>query len=178
MLLAQHVFLASFWVPKYAAAMKILILILFTLSFAVTALGANSDRRIMTGAVRAKVVAPCSRPAPAKYTRFWNPSEKQIDELESRFDSSVQQPILHPLADYFRQYVGIQRGKTKLIYLNALAKSKHGSPVDLGTPLIICDGGSSSFGVEYSFETKCFQNFSFDGRFTSESSLPAKFKCP
>ncbi|MDR0777517.1 MAG: hypothetical protein LBE81_12920 [Azonexus sp.] len=74
-----------------------------------------------------------------------------------------------PLAEYKRQYIGFIRSGEKFIYGNFYVNRP--LPSSLAhlrekidqTPVIICDGGSSSWGVVYSVEGKTFQDMAING---------------
>jgi len=116
----------------------------------------------------------CSRDGPPGFQDTWQPSERDIKELET------QLPLLEGLKaslccikgarvknvhDYYRQYVGIVVNGRKLIYINAFAISARLVSDDTWRqkPAIFCDGGDLFWGAIYDPQSKEFSQLAFNG---------------
>src|SRR3569833_4113678 len=104
----------------------------------------------------------CSR-ATVKAESFWEPTPKEIWALEGRLKAFLAKPgVRHPhysLADYNRQYVGVNSGGRRLIYGNFF----HKDTFDLNPwpfpdkkrdfwrkeAVIVCDGGDAYWGIVF-----------------------------
>jgi hypothetical protein len=125
---------------------------------------------VLVGAARLKMFSQCSRSSPQRGEEEWKPDGKIIYEFENKlfdFLPSVATDWNNRVfpSDYVRQYIGIVRGGRRYIYGNLIAL-----PEQLRTSfsladqaLIMCDGGSSAFGVEYDVEQHKVANFSMNG---------------
>ena len=112
----------------------------------------------------------CSRRAPQGVSDFWVPSEAQIAELESRLVPYLDRRqrdggTVPPNKAYHRQYIGIIRRSVRLIYGSFYLDD--GFPGDdiseKSRAVIVCDGGSSFWGIEYDPATKAFDELQFNG---------------
>lgn len=71
--------------------------------------------------------------------------------------------------DYFYQYGAFVRGKTRLIYVNAVPvwneENREAKFRQLWRrlPEVVCDGGTDFWGIEFDASTNRFQNASFNG---------------
>lgn len=131
-----------------------------------------------------RLARQCSRKSPGPVTGTWSPTKAMIADLEFHLGEEIQTrlaPIPEAGAtpqDYYRQYAGLLIGGKQIIYINGV----HASVVDRditreqgagrpqrglwsNEPIMICDGGTLTFGVEYDPETKAFDKFAFNGRF-------------
>lgn len=114
----------------------------------------------------------CTRRVPSDVTGYWTPDRATIERIEQALPGLLGGERLpsgrSPLAasEYYRQYIGIQRGGQKLVYVNAFHRryvhrhllyddTLHGRTVFRDSaawrtaPVSACDGGSDYFGVEY-----------------------------
>ena len=139
-------------------------------------------RYILPPSLGKKLLDQCSRSAPTAITEFWQPSEKEIDELEVSLAKYLEQrekdgKRTAPKALYHRQYVGfvsrvgsVHNGE-RFIYGNFYPDAKEiltdwrdGRPLDEATwPMDICDGGPAFWGIVYRVSTKIFENPEFNG---------------
>ena len=125
----------------------------------------------------------CSRPSPPDIGGYWTPSRGDIARLEadlgayfSRVSDSGKlpgpegDPRLGPLAQYFRQYVGLLAGGRRIVYVNAFSPQSLTMMREMGTlidwrhrAIYVCDGGPAYFGVEYDVARRTFSHFAFNG---------------
>jgi hypothetical protein len=121
----------------------------------------------------------CSRPSPGPVTGTWSPSKAMIADLEFALGEQIERelkaiPKEGPKPqDYYRQYAGLLIGGKQVIYVNGVQGSVVERDEGAGRPkrglwtnepIMICDGGMVTFGVEYDPATKAFGNFAFNGR--------------
>lgn len=115
----------------------------------------------------------CSRKSPGPLTGTWTPTPGAIADLEARLGAELEKQIAATPntgaspQDYYRQYAGLLLAGKQVIYINGIAAGA----VERETgerwktePIMICDGGSITFGVEYDPATKSFENFAFNGQ--------------
>lgn len=121
----------------------------------------------------ADVQRQCSRADLPDFEATWDPTARDIRELEKRLPKLNAK--LHRLLsgldpcgavrlsvnDYHRQYSGLVIGGRRVIYVNALSGTV-GS--DWRTePFVICDGGPSAWGASYDVEDQCFSPVTCNG---------------
>ena len=97
------------------------------------------------------------------------PTPEQIAEVEAGlpkafFDGERARGVKDPgMPDFYRQYVGLVVGGTRIIYVNAFLGFMAKDEPDWKTkPFSMCDDGAN-FGVEYVVADKGFRNFEVDG---------------
>ncbi len=115
----------------------------------------------------------CSRSSPSGWWTSVSPSQNEIKRLERALPGWMKTHQVKPWSgrfnDYFYQYGALARGKTRLIYINAVpARSEQlGAPkfrqMWRRVPEVVCDGGPDFWGVEFNPATNAFQNASFNG---------------
>lgn len=120
----------------------------------------------------------CSREAPEAGEASWQPGEADIAALEAALPAALRdrpetRGDYSPAFDWSRapegwgrQYVGIVRGGRRFVYGNFHPRRLYrDDPIaDWRThPVIICDGGSVFFGVEYDVEAGRFTHLAFNG---------------
>lgn len=134
---------------------------------------------ILTATKGERLGKQCSRPSPGPVTGTWSPSKAQIADLEFTLGEQIERelktipkPGPRP-QDYYRQYAGLTIGDKQIIYINGVQDSVVERDEGAGRPhrglwtnepIMICDGGTITFGVEYDPETKAFAKFAFNGR--------------
>lgn len=121
----------------------------------------------------------CSRRSPGPVTGTWSPSKAMIADLEFTLGEEIERELKAiPAAgakphDYYRQYAGLLINGKQIIYVNGVQDSVVERDEGAGRPkrglwtnepVMICDGGTITFGVEYDPSTKAFANFAFNGR--------------
>jgi hypothetical protein len=116
----------------------------------------------------------CSRDTPKGGEGSWRPEASDIGLVEAALPAllAVKLPDYgrHPQR-WQRQYVGIVRGGKRYIYGNffpSFAEIRPGAAYDVRadpakTVRIVCDGGSSYFGVEWDVEHHKFSQVAFNG---------------
>jgi hypothetical protein len=130
-----------------------------------------------------RLARQCSRKSPGPVTGTWSPTRTMIADLEFTLGEELEQKLKAiPEAgakpqDYYRQYAGLLIDGRQVIYINGV----HNSVIDRdlareqgagrpqrglwsNEPVMICDGGTLTFGVEYDPATKAFDRFAFNGR--------------
>lgn len=115
--------------------------------------------------VAAQVLDTCSRDSPARHpgevTGYWAPSRQQIDQLEAA--QAKLQPTIAAPAQFDRQYVGIESGGRRLIYVNAFRLPDH-SDLDPGKNAVrVCDGGAGFWGALYDPRSGEFSQIEING---------------
>ncbi len=125
----------------------------------------------------ADMLRQCSRAAPDTVDSFFNLTSNDVQKLENNFkkvlkikakDCCLLNGMIKNIKNYCFQYVGFVINNKKYIYINALQME---SVQDLKTiykdwktsPIIICDGGNSFWGVIYDLETGLFTQLSING---------------
>lgn len=111
----------------------------------------------------------CSRAVPPGVQGFWRPSEDMIAKLEAELSKVrrlqatsccfVGATIRDPQA-YQREYLGVVIGGRMLIYVNAFLFQEG---VSEDSPVVICDGGDSAWGVLYDPATGEFSELAVNG---------------
>ena len=162
------------------------ILLLFVLVTSVIPVGAaqpfkfpTTGRFILPPSLGKKLLDQCSRTGPTMIKEFWQPSAKEVDELELSLGKYLEEreragkPNPPIDATYHRQYVGfvgkvgsIHQGE-RLIYGNFYPDSvlRLGTPGSESTqPVGVCDGGPAFWGIVYRVSTKTFEDLEFNGR--------------
>jgi hypothetical protein len=119
----------------------------------------------------------CSRSAPTGVTEFWQPSTKEVDELESLLSKYLEQrekagKSVPPKGSYHRQYVGFVTGARSVhpgerfiyanFYLDTTVPPNRGN--ESLQPMAVCDGGPAFWGIVYRVSTKSFEDPQFNGR--------------
>jgi hypothetical protein len=120
-----------------------------------------------------KFVKQCSRTSPEAITGFWTPTLSEVSLVEKALPAFVAGKaagLRHPVSAFRRQYAGLISKGRKIIYINALlAAYFEESDRDSNArdwkkqPMMVCDGGSAFWGVEFDLLEKRFQHFSANG---------------
>lgn len=119
----------------------------------------------------------CSRSTPNKVDSCFDLTTNDLWKLENNFkkvlkikaaDCCLLGGVIKDLKNYAFQYTGLIVNNKKYIYINAF---KLYTPEDLTTiyknwkssPIIVCDGGESYWGVLYDLEAGQFTQLSMNG---------------
>ncbi|WMJ68739.1 hypothetical protein [Stenotrophomonas sp. 24(2023)] len=117
--------------------------------------------------VAAQVLDTCSRPSPGRdpgrVTGYWAPSRQQVDQLETRLSSLEAQ--VPKVLDFDRQYVGIEAGGRKLVYINAFHLPDDNSINPAREAIRVCDGGAQFWGALFDPASNTFSELQFNGGF-------------
>jgi len=126
---------------------------------------------------------PCSRGFPSDLSGGWNPEASDIARAEYRFDAAVEAAFAQLPAEhrerrptnYYRQYAGFLRSGTRVLYLNAVAEEvirKWDRPDHpwRQNAVLICDGGTLTFGAVFDFEKDAFDSVEFNGTYAGPLS--------
>jgi hypothetical protein len=110
----------------------------------------------------------CSRSSPANVSQFWNPSVEQIQRLERALpgylrSSEGRKPVIATTVEYHRQYVGIVVNGKRLIYGNFYPTSVSDYFDERSTPVVVCDGGGSFWGIVFEPESSMFFDLQING---------------
>lgn len=151
--------------------MRFLYLIVFvTLALPIARLHAeeplDDHSVILSGPDCRKVFDQMSRHSPDAREGFWTPAPEQIKALWQALPAFVAgqtEHILQPLETYHRQYVGFLRGGHRFIYLNAFRMRQPFDKYWRERAVIVGDGGSNYFGVEYDVEASKLLNLDSNG---------------
>ena len=128
-----------------------------------------NDFYILPAARAKEMVKQCSRPAPRNVTEVWTPNRKQIAVLEKMLFPYLDhrekegKPIPPKNQRYHRQYVGIVVNGNDIIYGNFYL-ARETSRSERSTPVLVCDGGSVFWGIEFNLRTGLFENLRFNGQ--------------
>lgn len=130
-----------------------------------TALKSGQSWVVTRPQLAAQVLDTCSRDSPARHpggvSGYWAPSRQQIEQLEAQQDQL--KPSIAAPRDFDRQYVGIEAGGRRLIYINAF-HLPDSSELDPGrTAVQVCDGGAGFWGAVYDPEHGSFSDIAVNG---------------
>jgi hypothetical protein len=126
------------------------------------------------------VLLQCSRPSGVYgRVRTWTPTAAQVaalDRLLPAFLSAYDARPPVPLPEYYRQYVGYLAAGHWYIYANFFPESHLRQLMELAkedpafappqwktSPVVVCDGGSSFWGVSFDVDAQAFRGLAFNG---------------
>jgi hypothetical protein len=123
---------------------------------------------VLPATLRAQLLGQCSRGAPSPGEAGWQPGAADIAALEAALPAALAADPHH--SAYFsrapvgwrRQYVGIVRHGQRFIYGNFFMRGLGGGTWER-EPVIVCDGGTSFFGVDYDAEAGRIVGLAFNG---------------
>lgn len=122
---------------------------------------------ILPEAAIEQMLNQCSRGTPDKGDAAWLPTEAEIARVDAAMPEVLttagHDEAAAAFASRLRQYVGIVRGGRKFVYVNVADKQMAQGLDWRSTPIIVCDGGSTFFGVEIDVETLKITHFSSNG---------------
>jgi hypothetical protein len=126
----------------------------------------EGERSVLSIANAPAVLDQCSRETPRGVNGFWEPPVTVIETLEARLAEHLESlagsegpPRGVP---YARQYIGFVRNGTNQIYGNFFPASVKGAP-RRDRAAVICDGGSSFWGIVYDPAMERFTELQFNG---------------
>ena len=127
-----------------------------------------ANAHVLSGAAAERVFHQCSRATPAFAAADFQPDVGSIRELEAKLPAALVAArgevddgsgAMVDLGSYYREYAAYMAGGRRRIYGNfAPLESKMGEG-----PVVICDGGSAFFGVEYDVERQEIVGMAFNG---------------
>ena len=110
---------------------------------------------------------------PTKKATFWTPSTEEVLALERQLpDFLLDQPegsdarehdLWLKAPNYLRQYVGITRKGRRIVYANFFCNRSSSDRDWHVWPVVVKDGGSCYFQVEYDVESQRFSRLSVNG---------------
>jgi len=123
-----------------------------------------------------KLIKQCSRFSVENVQSFFNVSENEVSDLETNFKKiytiqstkcCLKGQKVSNLKYYGYQYVGLIIKDAKYIYINAFELETSQILLKSGEwqikPVVMCDGGSSYWGVLYNIKKKKFMQLSMNG---------------
>lgn len=150
-------------------------LLLVSLALLASSCASIPERPIEDAAILAADQAPklldqCSRSTPQSGEGTWAPGWRDIHSLEELLPAALEgerfdgMPASKPPQGWRRQYVGIVRGGRKLIYGNYFPATTSFSRIDWRSEsVVVCDGGSNFFGIEYDIDAGRITHLAFNG---------------
>ena len=128
-----------------------------------------ANAHVLSGAAAELVFHQCSRNGPEFATADFEPDVGSIRDLEAKLPAALSaaegqvdydgRRVTVDLGSYYREYAAYMSGGRRKIYGNfAPLKSQMGKG-----PIVICDGGSAFFGVEYDVERREITAMAFNG---------------
>lgn len=128
----------------------------------------SSGRILLHGSAARKIFDQCSRTAPSAKSDLWQPSTKDLDELESLLtkylgDRETSGKTVPPKATYHRQYVGFIKNGERYIYGNFYPAGSEFGSYEARQAVQVCDGGHVFWGIVYCVRTKTFEDPEFNG---------------
>jgi hypothetical protein len=133
--------------------------------------GFTAPYEIFDGERALELTEQCSRPSPGPVSGTWTPTEAQIRAMEPALVTRVAEELTNANAQenaaaYIRQYGGLVINGRRVIYAHGFVlRDEDPDEGWRSHPMVICDGGEITFGVEYDPETRTFANFAFNGGF-------------
>lgn len=129
----------------------------------------SPDAAILPETAVPALLRQCSRAAPAAGEGTWTPAWSDVAALEAALPAALAADSLgrtldgRPPEGWRRQYVGLVRDGRRYVYGSFLPGRDVGR-VDWRTqPVMVCDGGSSFFGVEYDVAARRITSLAFNG---------------
>ena len=124
-----------------------------------------------------QLLRQCSRATPKNVDAFWTPTKSDIKQLENNFkkintikatECCWKGAKVDSLHNFSFQYLGVIIGGQKYIYINAFPSGNETwfkeHDKDLSTnALIVCDGGTSYWGVLFDLKSLSFLSLAFNG---------------
>lgn len=130
----------------------------------------SPDAAILPETAVPALLRQCSRASPRAGEGTWTPAWSDIAALEAALPAALRADSLGaPLAErgapegWRRQYVGLVRDGRRIVYGNLEPARGAGDPSWRTRPTLICDGGSSFFGVEYDVAARRVVGLAFNG---------------
>jgi hypothetical protein len=102
-----------------------------------------------------QLLSQCSRRTPQNISGFFQLNNSDIAILEESFNKA-EKDTKHAF-----QYMGVIIGGKRYIYINAFGPDSKGKWKT--EPVVVCDGGSSFWGILFDIEKKKFSQFSSNG---------------
>jgi hypothetical protein len=128
-----------------------------------------AGRFILHGPSSRKIFDQCSRAAPPSTSELWEPSGKDIDDLEVLLAKYLTErdkagKTTPPKGTkYHRQYTGFVQNGERFIYGNFYPAGEGFRRYESRRPVQVCDGGHVFWGIVYRVKTKTFEELAFNG---------------
>ncbi|NEX95311.1 hypothetical protein [Caulobacter sp. 17J65-9] len=131
---------------------------------------ARTDAVILPETDVARVLDQCSRDAPKPGEGAWRPGWTEVDALKQALPAALAaEPEAARLValgapkGWSAQYVGIVRDGRRYVYANFFPANGPWSDDWRTQPILVCDGGTSFFGVEYDVAAGRITQLAFNG---------------
>jgi hypothetical protein len=129
-----------------------------------------SGRFLLHPPAAGKIFEQCSRSAPSAKSELWEPSAKDLDDLEASLAKYLDQrekagkTVPPKETKYHRQYVGFIRNRERYIYGNFYpALDDIGNINEARQAVQVCDGGLAFWGIVYRLKDGTFEDPQFNG---------------
>ncbi len=128
-----------------------------------------SGRFLLHPPAARQIFHQCSRSAPSAKSDLWDPSTKDLDDLEVSLGKYLDQldktgkTIPPKGTKYHRQYVGFVRNGERYIYGNFYPAGDEFSIDEARQAVQVCDGGHAFWGIIYRVKTRTFEEPQFNG---------------
>jgi hypothetical protein len=120
------------------------------------------EKSILLPAEKAKeLTSQCSRKGPERFSGTWNPTARELTKMEANFEKIIG--LKSNPESYFMQYVGLLIDGKKVIYINAFRNNSYTAKNWKTTPIIVCDGGDSFWGIVYDLQKEEFFDLAVNG---------------
>jgi hypothetical protein len=127
-----------------------------------------------------KLPESCARPSPSGLSGQWTPSRADIDRLERRLASVIDEALARVILegnetlprpnDYYRQYGGLYREGRRVVYVcglhRGLVEKTAGREAWTRRAMGVDDGGLAVLHVLYDVDKDEFGPVQFEGRFS------------
>ena len=130
---------------------------------------ASSGRFLLHPTAARQIFRQCSRSAPSAKSDLWEPSTKDLDDLEALLAKYLDRrgaegkAVPPKRTKYHRQYVGFIRNGERFIYGNFYPASDEFGIDEAHQAVQVCDGGHVFWGIVYVVKTRTFEEPQFNG---------------
>ncbi len=128
-----------------------------------------SGRFLLSPPAARLIFDQCSRSAPSPKSDLWEPSTKDLDDLEASLEKYLHlrensgKAVPPKNIKCHRQYVGFIRNGERYVYGNFYPGSEEFAVNEAIHAVQVCDGGNNFWGIVYSVKTGTFEEPQFNG---------------
>jgi hypothetical protein len=126
----------------------------------------SGKRFVLPVALASSLLSQCSRPTPEGATNFFEPTQAELDELETRLPAYLDSGVsgeFPPRMQYHRQYIGFVKGGARYVYGSFYFGGEQILEGERTRAIVVCDGGATFWGIVYSIDRGEFSELSFNG---------------
>jgi hypothetical protein len=129
----------------------------------------SSGRFVFHPPAAKQIFDQCSRSAPPANSSLWEPSSKELDDLETLLATYLNQretagkAVPPKRTKYHRQYVGFVRNGERFIYGNFYPAVGEFSSYEAHRAVAVCDGGHVFWGIIFDVGRRTFEEPRFNG---------------